>query len=66
MIYKIYIMNIMIDYVEEIMKEKFDLVKLLNILKKNIKLLFILLVICFVVSVVLIFFVMFDKYIVFI
>lgn len=59
-------MNIMIDYVEEIMKEKFDLVKLLNILKKNIKLLFILLVICFVVSVVLIFFVMFDKYIVFI
>ena len=32
-------MNTMIDYVEETMKEKFDLVKLLNILKKNIKLL---------------------------
>ncbi len=43
-------MNTMIDYVEETMKEKFDLVKLLNILKKNIKLLLILPAICLVVS----------------
>lgn len=45
-------MNTMIDYVEETMKEKFDLVKLLNILKKNIKLLLILPAICLVVSAV--------------
>ncbi|HHB3866700.1 Wzz/FepE/Etk N-terminal domain-containing protein [Staphylococcus aureus] len=44
------------------MKEKFDLVKLLNILKKNIKLLLILPAICLVVSAVLTFFVMPDKY----
>ncbi|HFV7322454.1 TPA: Wzz/FepE/Etk N-terminal domain-containing protein [Staphylococcus aureus] len=44
------------------MKEKFDLVKLLNILKKNIKLLLILPAICLVVSTVLTFFVMPDKY----
>ncbi|CDR28505.1 Wzz/FepE/Etk N-terminal domain-containing protein [Staphylococcus schweitzeri] len=44
------------------MKEKFDLVKLLNILKKNIKLLVILPAICLVVSAVLTFFVMPDKY----
>ncbi|HCU9054051.1 Wzz/FepE/Etk N-terminal domain-containing protein [Staphylococcus aureus] len=44
------------------MKEKFDLVKLLNILKKNIKLLLILPAICLVVSAALIFFVMPDKY----
>ncbi len=55
-------MNTMIDYVEETMKEKFDLVKLLNILKKNIKLLLILLAICLVVSAALTFFVMPDKY----
>ncbi len=55
-------MNTMIDYVEETMKEKFDLVKLLNILKKNIKLLLILPAICLVVSAALIFFVMPDKY----
>lgn len=55
-------MNTMIDYVEETMKEKFDLVKLLNILKKNIKLLLILPAICLVVSAVLTFFVMPDKY----
>ncbi|HDT6220759.1 TPA: capsule biosynthesis protein CapA [Staphylococcus aureus] len=45
------------------MKEKFDLVKLLNILKKNIKLLLILPAICLVVSAALTFFVMPDKYI---
>lgn len=56
-------MNTMIDYVEETMKEKFDLVKLLNILKKNIKLLLILPAICLVVSTALTFFVMPDKYI---
>lgn len=56
-------MNTMIDYVEETMKEKFDLVKLLNILKKNIKLLLILPAICLVVSAALTFFVMPDKYI---
>ncbi|HCX1067322.1 TPA: Wzz/FepE/Etk N-terminal domain-containing protein [Staphylococcus aureus] len=44
------------------MKEKFDLVKLLNILKKNIKLLLILPAICLVVSAALTFFVMPDKY----
>lgn len=55
-------MNTMIDYVEETMKEKFDLVKLLNILKKNIKLLLILPAICLVVSAALTFFVMPDKY----
>lgn len=44
------------------MKEKFDLVKLLNILKKNIKLLVILPAICLVVSAPLTFFVMPDKY----
>ncbi|HDA2182932.1 TPA: capsule biosynthesis protein CapA [Staphylococcus aureus] len=44
------------------MKEKFDLVKLLNILKKNIKLLLILPAICLVVSAALNFFVMPDKY----
>ncbi|HDY5745966.1 TPA: Wzz/FepE/Etk N-terminal domain-containing protein [Staphylococcus aureus] len=44
------------------MKEKFDLVKLLNILKKNIKLLLILPAICLVVSAALTFFVMLDKY----
>lgn len=55
-------MNTMIDYVEETMKEKFDLVKLLNILKKNIKLLLILPAICLVVSAALAFFVMPDKY----
>ncbi|CAC9131406.1 chain length regulator (capsular polysaccharide biosynthesis) [Staphylococcus aureus] len=44
------------------MKEKFDLVKLLNILKKNIKLLLILPAICLVVSTELTFFVMPDKY----
>lgn len=55
-------MNTMIDYVEETMKEKFDLVKLLNILKKNIKLLLILPAICLVVSTTLTFFVMPDKY----
>lgn len=55
-------MNTMIDYVEETMKEKFDLVKLLNILKKNIKLLLILPAICLVVSAALTFFVMLDKY----
>lgn len=55
-------MNTMIDYVEETMKEKFDLVKLLNILKKNIKLLLILPAICLVVSTALTFFVMSDKY----
>ncbi|HGZ7938734.1 TPA: Wzz/FepE/Etk N-terminal domain-containing protein [Staphylococcus aureus] len=44
------------------MKEKFDLVKLLNILKKNIKLLLILPAICLVVSTALTFFVMPDKY----
>ncbi|CDR62659.1 Wzz/FepE/Etk N-terminal domain-containing protein [Staphylococcus schweitzeri] len=44
------------------MKEKFDLVKLLNVLKKNIKLLVILPAICLVVSAVLTFFVMPDKY----
>ncbi|HDE4840872.1 TPA: capsule biosynthesis protein CapA [Staphylococcus aureus] len=44
------------------MKEKFDLVKLLNILKKNIKLLLILPAICLVVSAELTFFVMPDKY----
>lgn len=55
-------MNTMIDYVEETMKEKFDLVKLLNILKKNIKLLLILPAICLVVSTALTFFVMPDKY----
>lgn len=55
-------MNTMIDYVEETMKEKFDLVKLLNILKKNIKLLLILPAICLVVSAELTFFVMPDKY----
>lgn len=55
-------MNTMIDYVEETMKEKFDLVKLLNILKKNIKLLLILPAICLVVSAALNFFVMPDKY----
>ncbi|HCY8160745.1 TPA: capsule biosynthesis protein CapA [Staphylococcus aureus] len=44
------------------MKEKFDLVKLLNILKKNIKLLLILPAICLVVSTTLTFFVMPDKY----
>lgn len=55
-------MNKMIDYVEETMKEKFDLVKLLNILKKNIKLLLILPAICLVVSAALNFFVMPDKY----
>lgn len=55
-------MNTMIDYVEETMKEKFDLVKLLNILKKNIKLLLILPAICLVVSAALTFFVMSDKY----
>lgn len=55
-------MNTMIDYVEETMKEKFDLVKLLNILKKNIKLLLILPAICLVVSATLTFFVMPDKY----
>ncbi|EHT92790.1 membrane protein CapA1 [Staphylococcus aureus subsp. aureus CIGC348] len=44
------------------MKEKFDLVKLLNILKKNIKLLLILPAICLVVSTALTFFVMSDKY----
>lgn len=55
-------MNKMIDYVEETMKEKFDLVKLLNILKKNIKLLLILPAICLVVSAALTFFVMPDKY----
>lgn len=44
------------------MKEKFDLVKLLNILKKNIKLLVILPAICLVVSAVLTLFVMPDKY----
>lgn len=55
-------MNTMIDYVEETMKEKFDLVKLLNILKKNIKLLLILPAICLVVSTELTFFVMPDKY----
>lgn len=55
-------MNTMIDYVEETMKEKFDLVKLLNILKKNIKLLLILPAICLVVSTALTFFVMHDKY----
>ncbi|HDZ8648804.1 TPA: capsule biosynthesis protein CapA [Staphylococcus aureus] len=44
------------------MKEKFDLVKLLNILKKNIKLLLILPAICLVVSTALTFFVMLDKY----
>lgn len=55
-------MNTMIDYVEETMKEKFDLVKLLNILKKNIKLLLILPAICLVVSTALTFFVMLDKY----
>ncbi|NDP36107.1 Wzz/FepE/Etk N-terminal domain-containing protein [Staphylococcus aureus] len=44
------------------MKEKFDLVKLLNILKKNIKLLLILPAICLVVSAALTFFVMADKY----
>lgn len=55
-------MNTMIDYMEETMKEKFDLVKLLNILKKNIKLLLILPAICLVVSAALTFFVMLDKY----
>lgn len=55
-------MNTMIDYVEETMKEKFDLVKLLNILKKNIKLLLILPAICLVVSAALTFFVMPDQY----
>lgn len=55
-------MNTMIDYVEETMKEKFDLVKLLNILKKNIKLLLILPAICLVVNAALTFFVMPDKY----
>lgn len=55
-------MNTMIDYVEETMKEKFDLVKLLNILKKNIKLLLILPAICLVVSTALTFFVTPDKY----
>lgn len=55
-------MNTMIDYVEETMKEKFDLVKLLNILKKNIKLLLILPAICLVASAALTFFVMPDKY----
>lgn len=55
-------MNTMIDYVEETMKEKFDLVKLLNILKKNIKLLLILPAICLVVSTASTFFVMPDKY----
>ena len=55
-------MNTMIDYVEETMKEKFDLVKLLNILKKNIKLLLILPAICLVVSAALTFFVMPEKY----
>ncbi len=55
-------MNTMIDYVEETMKEKFDLVKLLNILKKNIKLLLILPAICLVVSTALTFFVMPDQY----
>lgn len=55
-------MNTMIDYVEETMKEKFDLVKLLNILKKNIKLLLILPAICLVVRAALTFFVMPDKY----
>ena len=55
-------MNTMIDYVEETMKEKFDLVKLLNILKKNIKLLLILPAICLVVSAALTFLVMPDKY----
>lgn len=55
-------MNTMIDYVEETMKEKFDLVKLLNILKKNIKLLLILPAICLVVSAALTFFVRPDKY----
>ncbi|HCZ7860687.1 TPA: capsule biosynthesis protein CapA [Staphylococcus aureus] len=44
------------------MKEKFDLVKLLNILKKNIKLLLILPAICLVVNAALTFFVMPDKY----
>ncbi|WP_054192863.1 Wzz/FepE/Etk N-terminal domain-containing protein [Staphylococcus aureus] len=44
------------------MKEKFDLVKLLNILKKNIKLLLILPAICLVVSTALTFFVMPDQY----
>ncbi|HDF1341732.1 TPA: Wzz/FepE/Etk N-terminal domain-containing protein [Staphylococcus aureus] len=44
------------------MKEKFDLVKLLNILKKNIKLLLILPAICLVVSAALTFFVMPDQY----
>ncbi|HDF6189506.1 TPA: capsule biosynthesis protein CapA [Staphylococcus aureus] len=44
------------------MKEKFDLVKLLNILKKNIKLLLILPAICLVVSTALTFFVTPDKY----
>ncbi|HHO1794378.1 TPA: Wzz/FepE/Etk N-terminal domain-containing protein [Staphylococcus aureus] len=44
------------------MKEKFDLVKLLNILKKNIKLLLILPAICLVASAALTFFVMPDKY----
>ncbi|HCV9005782.1 TPA: capsule biosynthesis protein CapA [Staphylococcus aureus] len=44
------------------MKEKFDLVKLLNILKKNIKLLLILPAICLVVSTASTFFVMPDKY----
>ncbi|CCE60318.1 TPA: capsule biosynthesis protein CapA [Staphylococcus argenteus] len=44
------------------MKEKFDLVKLLNILKKNIKLLVILPAICLVVIAALTFFVMPDKY----
>ncbi len=43
------------------MKEKFDLVKLLNILKKNL-ILFILPAICLVVSAALTFFVMPDKY----
>ena len=55
-------MNTMIDYVEETMKEKFDLVKLLNILKKNIKLLLILPAICLVVVCGINLFVMPDKY----